>query len=405
MNSHSRKIGIDARFMLRPLRGIPLYVTRLCQYLPDLNPDYLFYLFVNKGYEHNDSPTNYQQRITELLERHPNVRIVNYDDDAEIKWEQVYLPRLLKENKIDLLHMPGNRICFFSGVPTVVTIHDVIEFIELNGKYLRNLLAGETCIRMFGYKARLSAYVWANYKFGFSKAAQVVTVSEYSATDIVETLNLSPTKVSAIHHGLDSEFVIGGGYASGYVDVSSRNFVLMLGGDSPHKNPEGAISAWAKVPEEIRRKYPLRIIGFCGNDQSPLLRALWHYGLQNEVEIHGWVTQNELIDNLRSAALFVYLSRHEGFGFPPLHAMASGTPVIASNCTSIPEVLGDVGFMYDPDDSDGIAGGIEKVLSDHALWQQQSGAGLTRATSFSWRESAIQHLKVYDKVMEDCYGS
>lgn len=94
--------------------------------------------------------------------------------------------------------------------------------------------------------------------------------------------------------------------------------------------------------------------------------------MQNEVQVKGWVTQEELIDSLRSAALFIYLSRYEGFGFPPLHAMASGTPVIASNCTSIPEVLSDVGFMYDPDDQDGVARGIAGILNDQVLWQQPS---------------------------------
>jgi len=399
-----KRIGIDARFILLPLRGMPLYVTRLCQLLPALNRDYQFYLFINNGYEHNDKPENYKPRIDEIKANNPNVHFVNYDDDAEVKWEQVYLPRLLKKNKIDLLHMPGNRICFFPGVPTVVTVHDVIEFKRFNRAYLRDLIAKESSFSMISYFARMSAYVWGSYKFGFGRAAQVITVSEYSARDIVENLKISPSRVTAIHHGLDDEFVFDGSEADSNIERSSRNYVLMLGGDSPHKNPEGTIAAWAKVPEEIRRKYPLRVIGFCGNDQSPLLRALRMYGLENEVEIKGWVTQQELIDHLRSAALFIYLSRYEGFGFPPLHAMASGTPVIASNCTSIPEVLGDVGFMYDPDDHDGVASGIVNILNNQALWQLQSVAGIVRSKEFSWEESAINHLKVYESVLEKYCG-
>lgn len=404
-NNNQRHIAIDARCLLLPLRGIPLYVTRLCHYLPALDKRYLYFMFINKGFEHSDSPDTYQPRLDEILNKHDNVQIVNCDSDAEIMWEQVYLPRLIKEHKIDLLHMPGNRICFFPGVPTVVTIHDVIEFKRLKRVYLQDIITKESSLRMMSYIARTSAYVWANYKFGFGRAAQVITVSEYSSTDIIETLKISPSKVTTIHHGLDDEFVFGDAVAASHIECGSRDFVLMLGGDSPHKNPEGAISAWAKVPEEIRRKYPLRIIGFCGNDHSPLLQALRKYGLQNEVEIIGWVTQKELIDYLRSAALFIYLSRYEGFGFPPLHAMACGTPVIASNCTSIPEVLGDVGFKYDPDDHAGVAAGVEKILNDQTLWQQQSVAGIARSKSFSWEESAIKHLKVYESVMEKYCGS
>lgn len=400
-----KRIGIDARFILLPLRGMPLYVTRICQLLPTLNRNYLFYLFINKGYEHNDKPEIYEPRTAEIEANNPNVKFVNVDDDADVKWEQVYLPRLIKKYKLDLLHMPGNRICFFPGVPTVITVHDVIEFNRLNRKYLREIITKESCLRIMCYIAKMSAYVWANYKFGFGRASRVITVSEYSARDIIDNLNISPSKVTAIHHGLDDEFIMDDADATSNIERGSRSFVLMLGGDSPHKNSEGAISAWSKVSEDIRRKHPLRIIGFCGNDQSPLLQSLRKYGLENDVEIKGWVSQQELVGHLRTAALFIYLSRYEGFGFPPLHAMASGTPVIASNCTSIPEVLGDVGFKYDPDDHDGVARGIEKVLNNHSLWNQQSAAGIARSKAFSWKESAIKHLKVYESVLERCCGS
>lgn len=396
-----KRIGLDARFLLRPLRGMPLYVTRLCELLPALNRKYMFYFFINKGYCRNDKPENYESRIAEIKGNNPNVTFVNYDDDAEVMWEQIYLPRLIRKHKIDLLHMPGNRICFLPGVPTVVTVHDVIEFKRINSEYVRAVIAQESSLRMFLYIFRMSAYVWGSYKFGFRRAKKVITVSESSSSDIVNTLKISSSKVLAIHHGLDEDFI-----STGKVDVinselGSRKFVLMLGGDSPHKNPEGAIAAWAKVSKTIRRKYPLRIIGYCGNDQSPLLKALRMHGLQAEVEVKGWVTQQELIEFLRSAALFVYLSRYEGFGFPPLHAMASGTPVVASNCTSIPEVLGNVGFKFDPDDHDAIARGIETVLSDCDLWQRQSIDGVARSRCFRWKDSAIQHLKLYESVLDE----
>jgi glycosyltransferase involved in cell wall biosynthesis len=390
--------------MLRPLRGIPLYVTRLCQYLPALNRDYHFYFFINKSYEHNDKPGNYEPTINDIISNNPNVSIVNYDDDSEVKWEQIYLARLVKQYKIDLLHMPGNRICFFSGVPTIATIHDVIEYKRLNKEYLRDIIAETSSLRMKLYIAKMSMYVWANYKFGFGRASQIITVSQYSADDIVKTLKIFSSKVTAIHHGLDAEFALADTDNANIMETEPRSFVLMLGGDSPHKNPEGAIFAWSRVAKEIRRRYPLRIIGFCGNDESPLKKALNKFGLQNEVDIRGWVTQTELINYLRSAKLFIYLSRYEGFGFPPLHAMALGTPVIASNCSSIPEVLGDTGLKFDPDDYSAIASGIEKVINDNVLWQQQSVLGIARSKFFKWEDTAAQHLNVFDRVLKECYG-
>jgi glycosyltransferase involved in cell wall biosynthesis len=254
------------------------------------------------------------------------------------------------------------------------------------------------------YHLRVVLYIWCTYKFGIKQARRVITVSDYSARDIVKTLNISPDKVTAIHHGLDIEFThAGAGLANGsdYIDgVHSRKNVLMLGGDSYQKNPEGAIAAWAKVPESLRSKNPLKIIGFCGNEQSPLLQAIRAHGLAEEVEVKGWVSQEELITYLRNAALFLYLSRYEGFGFPLLHAMASGTPVVSTNKSSLPEVLGEVGFKVEPDDSSGAAKAIERVLLDSKLWHEQVAAGIERSHMFSWKQSAEKHLSVYEEVLE-----
>jgi glycosyltransferase involved in cell wall biosynthesis len=239
---------------------------------------------------------------------------------------------------------------------------------------------------------------------GLKRATRVITVSQHSAADIVKHLNISPGVVRAIHHGLDREFILDDGHGvltdgQSRLKLSRRNYVLMLGGDSHQKNPEGAIAAWAKVPESIKSKYRLKIVGFCGDDNSPLMKALRKHKLEDSVEVHGWITQNELVDSLRNAALFLYLSRYEGFGFPPLQAMASGTPVISTNRSSIPEVLGEVGLKYTPDDHDGIARGITEILTDESAWNEQVEEGIKRSQLFDWKKSAEAHLKVYEEVL------
>lgn len=398
-----KTIGIDARFMLRPLRGIPLYVARLCQFLPEVGKNHMFIYFINKGFEHNDCPDNYQSRLEDIQKRHDNVCIINCDHDAEIFWEQCYLPRLITKHRIDLLHTPGNRICFFPGVPTVVTIHDVIEYLLLFKRYAANLSKFKANMRMHFYHSRMAAYVWSTYKIALRRAARVITVSHYSASDIVKHLNISPALVTAIHHGLDDDYLLTAGSdtsVGGSIinPLDSRRYVLMLGGDSYQKNPEGAIAAWSKVPDYIRAKYRLKIAGFCGDDSSALIQALRRHRLEGSVDVHGWVTQAELIGFLRSAALFLYLSRYEGFGFPPLHAMACGTPVISSNCSSIPEVLGDVGLTFNPDDHEEIARGITKILTDEVAWNEQAESGTKRAQRFDWNKSAEAHIGVYEEV-------
>jgi glycosyltransferase involved in cell wall biosynthesis len=399
MTKYKKNIAIDARFMLRPLRGIPLYVTRLCQYLPELNRDYLFYIFINKGFEHNDNPSNYQHRLDELIENNNNVKVINCDSDAEIMWEQVCLPKLIIKHKIDLLHMPANRTCFLPFVPMIVTLHDVMEYLSLKKKLI--CLYKNTKFRTGFYSLRKIIYAWAIYRLGIKKARRVVTVSNYSANDIVKYINIPSQNVSVIHHGLDNDFIM---MKTTDLDIGTdvefrlRNHVLMLGGDSHNKNPTGAIAAWSKVPENLRKKFPLKILGFCGSEGSPLVQALRENNIVNEVEIHGWVTQSELIENMRTAALFLYLSRYEGFGFPLLHAMSSGTPLITTNRSSIPEVVGDVGFQFDPDNHVGIAKGIQHFLTKPDLWKKQSIIGIKRSQEFCWRKSAKKHLEVYDSI-------
>jgi len=398
---YKKRIGIDARFILRPLRGIPLYVTRLCQHLPALNPSYLFYLFINRGFEHNDLSANYQARL-ESLEKHNNIRIINMDDDAEIRWEQIYLPRLVKKYKIDLLHMPANRIYFKSNIPIVVTIHDIMEYFFLSKRYSLKIWSKQKPrnLKMLLYLMRVKFYIQIIYSLGFKKAKKIITVSRHSANDIINVLGIIPKKVEAIYHGVDNEFLV-----NKVEEFKNRKYVLMLGGDSYQKNPEGAIAAWAKVSQKIKDKYFLKIIGFCGNEKSPLLEALRRHNLLDKVVIKGWLTQKELIENFRKAALFLYLSRYEGFGFPILQAMACGTPVISTNKASLPEVLGDVGFQFDPDNYQEIATAIEKVLTNNQLWDSQFTAGFERARAFTWQLSAQKHMHVYEDVLKDksCY--
>lgn len=396
-----KRIGIDARFILRPLRGMPLYVQRLCQVLPALNREYQFILFVNEAYEYNESPEKYRSLLAALKADHPNVKIVNKNHEAEMFWEQIYLPALMRKYHLDLLHMPGNRISFQGNTPIVVTVHDIIEYLNVKGNLIKTF-SSKISLRMRLYNLRKMAYVWLSYKAFSRRSSKIITVSEFSARQITEILQVPSAKVVSIHHGLDDAFVpcnVGTEPLAEETSPSSRSYILMLGGDSPHKNPEGAIAAWAKVPEEIRRVYPLKIIGFCGGRDSRLLTALAIHGMQDEVEVQGWVTEDEMVRYLQGAAVFLYLSRHEGFGFPPLHAMASGTPVVASNCTSIPEVLGGVGLTYAPDDYEGIASGIVKLLVDSAVWKRESAAGMERSRAFNWYQSAQQHLRVYEEVM------
>ena len=387
------KFAIDARFMLRPLRGIPLYTLRLCQNLPRVDQTSQFFYFINKGFEHNDKEENYLPRIKEIEDKFQNVTFVNLDNDAEIFWEQVCLPRLVKQYSIDLLHMPANRVSFKSGVKTVVTVHDMMEYLYLLDDKFPISWGKNRSLKKWQYNARRRLYAILSYKWGIARS-EIITVSKNSRTDIARTLKVPEQRITVIHHGVDNDYL-----TESPLPREQRKFTLMLGGDSYQKNPAAAIAAWSQVDKSVREQSPLRIVGFCGDDASPLLSALREHDLEGVVDVRGWISQEEMVQSFRQAALFLFPSRYEGFGFPPLQAMACGTPVVSTNRSSIPEVLGPVGFQYDPDDHAGMAQSIERVLSDPVLWAEQSRDGAERACSFTWENSAQAHLDVYSRIL------
>jgi glycosyltransferase involved in cell wall biosynthesis len=388
------RIGIDARMVLRPLRGMPHYVLGICRHMPALRPDHRFTLFINREYLHNDSPAAYDERI-EALADPPNVELVNMNSEGEVWWEQVRLPRAVRKLGIDVLHMPANRIAFRAGVPVVTTVHDVMEL-----RYMRREQTAPpgADLRTRAYFWRWRAYIRWTYRRGFHRAARVITVSDSSRRDVVEVLRIPPDRVEAIHHGLEPHFRPRADSDGG--TLPSRRHCLMFGGDSYQKNPAGALRAWAAVPEELRRRFPLRIVGFRGRENSPLSAALVELGLGEEVTVTGWIDNEQLVRELQEAAALLFLSREEGFGFPVIEAMACGTPVVSSNVASLTEIAGGAAAVaVAPDDSSGAAAGIARLLSSPQEWSEAVARGLCRAAEFTWERSAERHLDLYESVV------
>lgn len=384
-------IGIDARFILRPMRGMPLYVMRLCQWLPRVTDKHNFFYFINESFEHNAPKQEYVARMSELAKL-PNVKIINHNDDAEILWEQIYLPRMLKRHKIDILHMPANRISFTTRIPIVVTLHDIIDRPSLS---FRDIKSSCSLLkpRQTQFFLRQNMYKRLQYEFGFKRAHKIITVSNYSASDIVNGLNISGEKIVVIYHGSDIDFL-----NKPPIPFSKRQHMLVLGGNVYHKNLEGAINSWLLVPENIKERFPLKIVGFLKNARPQILALLSDDKVKKYVTVSGWISDAELINNFQTAAAFMLLSYSEGFGFPLLHAMEAGTPIVASNVASIPEVLGNVGLKCAPDDHIQISRNITALLTNNELWEEQVSLGQERVSTFSWHSSALKHLDVYEDV-------
>ncbi|MFH1148745.1 MAG: glycosyltransferase family 1 protein [Pseudomonadota bacterium] len=233
----------------------------------------------------------------------------------------------------------------------------------------------------------------------FSKSIQrsdvIITVSKYVADEARELLK-GGQEIVTIYHGYDSgvfHSAAGGETKPG----STADYILFVGSIEPRKNLVSLLKAYSLLPAQTKQKYKLLLAGFGGWKNEEVFSLL--AALKGHVEYKGFVDNDSLAGLYRNAACFVYPSRYEGFGLPPLEAMACGCPVVVSNVTSLPEVCGEAAYYIDPLSVESIADGMHQVLTDGALMQDLKRKGLERAGLFSWKKSAREHLEVFERVL------
>jgi glycosyltransferase involved in cell wall biosynthesis len=304
--------------------------------------------------------------------------------------EQFALPMALRREGVELFHEPHYVLPPLTPCRSVVTIHDCIHL--RFPQYLPNKVA----------YAYARGQMWA----ATHQAARVMTVSEASKRDILRYFRVPESRIDVIYNAIDDRFW----QAPTAEDVTrvreryrlTDPFVLYAGNIKPHKNLERLIEAF----HLMRQNNPnlatvqLLIIGDEISKYASLRRAVHRNKLHKHVRFFGFVSDQTLAALYRLADVFVFPSLYEGFGLPPLEAMASGCPVITSNVSSLPEVVGDAAVMIDPYEPAAIAGAMDRVLTTPALREDLRGRGLERARGFSWERSIKRVREIYDEVMQ-----
>jgi len=302
--------------------------------------------------------------------------------------EQFRIPLALRREGVALFHAPHYVLPPLVPCPSVVTIHDCIHLVF--PQYLPNKLA-------LGY-ARTSMGMAAR------RAARVLTVSETSKRDIIKFFGTSPDKIDVIYNSYDEQF----GVEPREEDINrvreryqlQDEFVLYVGNVKPHKNVERLIEAFHLVRDRGLDHLKLVIIGDAVSKYAALRRAVHRHQLHKYVRFLGFVPEETLAIMYRLAGVFVFPSLYEGFGLPPLEAMASGTPVVVSNLSSLPEVAGNAAVLVDPYHPEAIADGIERVLTDSVFRADLRARGLARAKQFSWETSVRRVREIYGEVID-----
>lgn len=230
------------------------------------------------------------------------------------------------------------------------------------------------------------------------RSDMLITGSQYTKNEILHKLDFKENEVKVIYHGIDHDLF------KVYKDISidfelPSKFILSVGSIEPRKNLLGLLKAYDILDENLKKEYKLVLVGFKGWENKKIMDILNN----NQENIHylGFVSDEELAKVYNLASLFVFPSFYEGFGLPPLEAMACGTPVVSSNLTSMPEICMNAAVYCDPNDAKDIKNKIEFVLNDVNLQNSMIQKGLERAKQFTWEKSANEHMKVFEKVMAE----
>ncbi|KLU59397.1 mannosylfructose-phosphate synthase [Peptococcaceae bacterium CEB3] len=304
------------------------------------------------------------------------------------KWYLRHLPcdTLNLSGRYDIYHEPNFVPRPFKGA-TIVTIHDMSYRLFPQYHPLRRVML------MRASEGRMK------------KADQIITVSESSKRDIVELLGVRQERITVTHLGVDKKFK--------KMDVSGelsltvqkmyglpKRFILCVGTIEPRKNLLRLIEAYAWSRTHLASEgIKLVLAGGRGWLNDEIYQRIEQLNLADEVIFTGYVKDEDMPTLYNSAIVFVYPSVYEGFGLPPLEAMACGVPVITSNVSSLPEVVGDAGIMVDPYDIEELGEAIVRVVSSTELRENLSGKGIRRASQFTWERCARETLAVY----EECY--
>jgi glycosyltransferase involved in cell wall biosynthesis len=297
--------------------------------------------------------------------------------------------RLLKQHRADLLHIPHLfKTPRFAPCPYVVTVHDVLDFI-----YLRS-----------NQTERQSRFRLQMAKFSLKRARAIVAVSETTRTDLSRIFGISDARVTVAHNAVDPKLQHTVNDAERKTVLARYNidhpFLLYAGSARKHKNVVRAIEAFSalrtKLKDDPRLKdLRLIVIGDDISENPELRRAVIRGGVQHEVRFLGFVPIDALRVFYSAAEVFVFPSLYEGFGLPPLEAMCQGTPVVCSNTSALPEVVGDAAILVNPENSFEMKHAILRVLTDQQLRNDLRARGLAQASRFSWQDAARRLLQVY----------
>ncbi len=340
-------IALDATYLVDPHpSGIAVYSHELLDGLAHSHPQDRFqHLYRLKQYRRSQPPA------------FPNVA------------RRLLLP--LPWPRPDIFHALNQRVDHRQGKKVISTFHDLFV---MTGEY-----SSADFRKRFTRQARDAA----------KRSDVIIAVSEFTKSQVMANLNVSPACIRVIPHGVHLPESI--------LPQNQRdNIILCVGALQIRKNVERLVEAFERLPLTVAREWKLVLAGStAGYGAAEIIRRIENSPRVMQIQLRGYVTVSELKELYRRAAIFAFPSLDEGFGIPVLEAMAHGTPVVTSNRSALPEVAGEAALLIDPDQADEISAALQRLMEDDALRASLGSAGVVRAKLFPWERTVNETYQVY----------
>jgi glycosyltransferase involved in cell wall biosynthesis len=380
------KIGINALFFKYPATGSGQYMTHLIKALSEVDHENEYVLFGPESLA-----DDLQGETAFPYQTLPVPGFARSNDSVEkLLWEQLTGPSAARKAGVDLFHVPYFAPPLLPRTPTVVTIHDVIP------------------MRLPAYQP--NSKVWAYMRLvaqASHNATAIITISQHARQDIINALKLPQERIHVIYEAagdeyrpvMDQERLAA---ARARYGVGER-YIFYLGGMDQRKNVTQLVRAFAHLHRQVGDpSLQLLIAGNPDKQQGPLFPdprpVAADLGMTGQI-IYRFIEEEDKPAMYSGASLFVFPSLYEGFGLTPLEAMSCGAPVVCSNRTSLPEVVGDAAILVDPDNLQELVAAMRRVLGDSALQDDLRARSLQRAARFNWHKTANETIAVYEEAL------
>lgn len=407
------RVVLDDRPLRRTLTGVGNYIAQLLTHFPEYAPEFQLDPFVFTHLRHDDwrsrhgPPTSHAQPAIATptgqapMDRARAGRSAQTSDVAGSRkpwWMRRAIQgaygvafRWKTYHRYTLYHEP-NHVSVRSDLPIVTTIHDLSVLVHPEW-----------------HPADRVKWYEKDFQKGLNRSRHFVAASEFTRQEMIQRLDVSPDRITVTYQAPRVAFNVGDS-GDGPVPVRKpssalpfdvpENFFLYVGTIEPRKNVDGLLDAYASLPAEVRKRHPLLIAGAWGWKADALREKFAKLQLGDDVRLLGYMHDPQLAELYRRCTALVWPTYYEGFGLPPLEAMACGAPVIVSNVASLPEVVGDAGMLLDPADTEAWRQAMQRLAEDPSARGQMRARSIQQSKKFTWQHCVANTAVAYCAALE-----